>query len=76
MIAQSAFFAQKCSATKGKNCTFFCINCATVLRMETLKQMKYFNVPLDHAWKVQVLQELLNTKTNNLYVEGFDDFVI
>ena len=36
-------------------------------------QMKYFDVPLDHAWKVPVLQELLNTRTNNLYVEGFSD---
>ena len=24
------------------------------------KQMKYFDVLLDHAWKVPVLQELLN----------------
>ena len=38
--------------------------------------MKYFDVPLDHAWKVPVLQELLNARTNNLYVEGFDDYVI
>ena len=30
------------------------------------KQMKYFDVPL----------KLLNTRTNNLYVEGFDDDVI
>ena len=36
------------------------------------KQMKYFDVP----WKVPVLQELLNTRTNNLYVAGFDDYVI
>ena len=35
-----------------------------------------FDVPLDHAWKVLVLQELLNTRTNNLYDEGFDDYVI
>ena len=40
------------------------------------KQLKYFDVPLDHAWKVPVLQELLNTRTNNLYVEGLDDYVI
>jgi len=40
------------------------------------KQMKYFDVPLDHAWTVPVLQELLNTRTNNLYVEGFDDYAI
>ena len=40
------------------------------------KQMKFFDVPLDHAWKVPVLQELLYTRRNNLYVEGFDDYVI
>ena len=39
------------------------------------KQMKYF-VPLEHEWKVPVLQELLNTRMNNLNVEGFDDYVI
>ena len=38
--------------------------------------MKYFDVPLDHAWKNPVLQELLNTRTNNLYDDGFDDYVI
>ena len=27
------------------------------------KQMKYFDVPLDHAWKVPVLQDLLNKKS-------------
>ena len=42
--------------------------------MLVMNQMKYFNVPLVHAWKVPVLQELLNTRTNNLYVEGFDDY--
>ena len=40
------------------------------------KQMKYVDVPLEHEWKVPVLQELLNTRMNNLYVEGFDDYVI
>ena len=40
------------------------------------KQMKYCDVPQDHAWKVPVLQELFNTRTNNLYVDGFDDYVI
>ena len=40
------------------------------------KQMKYFDVPLDHALKIPVLQELLNTRMNNLYVEGFYDYVI
>ena len=40
------------------------------------KQMKYFDVPLDHAWNVPVLQELLNTRTNSFCVEGFDEYVI
>jgi len=40
------------------------------------KQMNCFDVLMDHAWKVPVLQELLNTRMNNLYVEGFDDYVI
>ena len=40
------------------------------------KQLKYFDVTLEHAWKVPVLQELLNTRMNNLYVEGVDDYVI
>ena len=40
------------------------------------KQMKYFDVPLDHAWKVSILQELLKTRLNNLYVEGFDDYIL
>ena len=34
------------------------------------KLMKYFDVPLEHACKVPVLQELLSTRMNNLYVEG------
>ena len=38
--------------------------------------MKYFDVPLDNAQKVPVLQELLNTRMNNFYVEGFDEYVI
>ena len=38
--------------------------------------MKYFDVPLEHSWKVPVLQELLNTRMNHLYDEGFDDYVI
>ena len=40
------------------------------------KQMKYYDVSLEHAWKVPGLQELLNKRTNNLYLEGFDDYVI
>ena len=43
-------------------------------KMLVKKQMKYFDVPLEHAWKVPVLQELLSTRMNDLYVEGFDDY--
>ena len=46
------------------------------VNLSDLSKMKYFDVPSDHAWKVPILQELLNTKTKNLYVEGFDDFAI
>ena len=42
------------------------------------KQMKYFDVPLDHAWKVPVLQELINTRMIKEYIIcwRFDDYVI
>ena len=33
-------------------------------KMLVKKQMKYFDVPLDHAWKVPILQELFNTRMN------------
>ena len=52
------------------------VNLSDLSKMLVKKQMKYFDVPLDHAWKVPVLQELLNIRTNNLYDEGFDDYVI
>ena len=52
------------------------VNLSDFGKMLVKKQMKYFDVPLDHAWKVPVLQELLNRRTYNLYVEGFDDYVI
>ena len=47
-------------------------------KMLVKKEMKYFDVPLtlDHAWKVPVLQELLKIRTNDLHVEGFDDYEI
>ena len=47
-------------------------------KMLVKKEMKYFDVPLtlDHAWKVPVLQELLKIRTNDLRVEGFDDYEI
>ena len=52
------------------------VNPSDLSKMLVQKQMKYFDVPLEHAWKVPVLQELLNTRMNNLNVEGFDDYVI
>ena len=52
------------------------VNLSDVSKMLVKKQMKYFDVPLDYAWKVPVLQELLITRTNNLCIEGFDDYVI
>ena len=52
------------------------VNPSDLSKMFVKKQIKYFDVPLDHAWKVQVLKELLNTRMNNLYVEGFNDYVI
>ena len=67
---------QKCTVL-GRNLFSIANDCNVNLsKMLVKKQMKYFDVPLDHAWKVSVLQELLNTRTNNLYAEGFDDYII
>ena len=52
------------------------VNHSDLSKMLVKKQLKYFDVPLEHEWKVPVLQELLSTRMNNLYVEGFDDYVI
>ena len=52
------------------------MNLSDLSKMLVKKQMKHFDVPLDHAWKVPILQELLNTRMNNLYVEGFDNYMI
>ena len=52
------------------------VNPSDLSKMLVKKQLKYFDVPLEHAWKAPVLQELLNTRMNNLYGEGFDDYVI
>ena len=48
------------------------VNPSDLSKMLVKKQMKCSDVPLEHAcaWKVPVLQELLNTRMNNLYVEG------
>ena len=48
------------------------VNLSDLSKMLVKKQLKYLDVPLEHAWKVPVLQELLNTRMNNLYVEGYD----
>ena len=54
----------------------YSVNPSDLCKMVVKKQMKYFDVPLEHEWKIPVLQELLNTRMDNLYVEGFDDYVI
>ena len=36
------------------------VNLSDLSKMLVKKQMKYFRVPLDHAWKVPVSHELLN----------------
>ena len=38
--------------------------------------MIYFDVSLGHPLKALIILELLNTRMNNLYAEGFDDYVI
>ena len=51
----------------GRNLFSIANDCSVTLsdlsKMLVKKQMKYFDVPLDNAWKVPVLQELLNTRT-------------
>ena len=52
------------------------VNLSDLSKMIVKKKIKYFDVPLEHEWKVPILQELLSTRMNNLYVEGLDDYVI
>ena len=52
------------------------VNPSNLSKMLVKKQMNYFDVPWEPEWKVPLLQALLNTRMNNLYVEGFDDYVI
>jgi len=40
------------------------VNPSNLSKMLVKKQMKYFDVPLEHQWKVPVLQELLSTRMN------------
>ena len=67
------FLSNLCKNDLGRNLFSIANDCSVNLsdlsKMLVKKQMKYFDVPLDH-------EELLNTRTNNVYVEGFDDYVI
>ena len=65
--------AYLCGYINANDCS---VNLSDLSKMLVKKQMQYFDVPLDHAWKVPILQELLNTRTNNIYAEGCDDYVI
>ena len=60
----------------GRNFFSIANDCSVNSKMLFKKKMKYFDVPLDDAWKVPVLQELWNTRTNNFNVEGFNAYVI
>ena len=42
------------------------VNLSHLSKMLVKKPTKYFDVPLDHGWKVPILQELLKTRMNNL----------
>ena len=55
--------AYLCGYINANDCS---VNLSDLSKMLVKKQMQYFDVPLDHAWKVPILQELLNTRTNNL----------
>ena len=52
------------------------VNLSYLNEMLIKKQIKYFDVSSDCAWKVPILQKLLNTRMHNLYVEWFNDNVI
>ena len=65
--------AYLCGYINANDCS---VNLSDLSKMLVKKQMQYFDVPLDQAWKVSILQELLNTRMNNLYVGGSDDYVI
>ena len=55
--------AYLCGYINANDCS---VNLSNLSKMLVKKQMQYFDVPLDHAWKVPILQELLNTRTNNV----------
>ena len=55
--------AYLCGYINANDCS---VNLSDLSKMLVKKQMQYFDVPLDHAWKVPILQELLNTRTNNV----------
>ena len=52
------------------------VNLSDLSKMLVKKKNEICWCPIGPAWKVPVLQELLSTRMNNLYVEGFDDYVI
>ena len=82
-VLSFAFLSNLCkndlNTVFGRNLFYIANDCSVnpsdLSKILVKKQMKYFDVPLEHEWKVPVLQELLNTRMNNLYVEGFDDYV-
>ena len=49
----------------GRNLFYIANDCSVnfldLSKMLLKKQMKYFDVPLEHAWKVEILQELTRT---------------
>ena len=53
----------------------YSVTLSDLSEMLVKKQIKYFDVPYI-GQKVPVLQELFNTRMNNLYVEELDDYVI
>ena len=55
--------AYLCGYINANDCS---VNLSDLSKMLVKKQMQYFDVPLDHAWKVPILPELLNTRTNNV----------
>ena len=40
------------------------VNLSDLSKMLVKKNIKYFDVPLEHAWKAPILQELLDTRMN------------
>ena len=62
----SNLFKNYLNTVFGRNLFYIANNCFVNLsdlsKMLVQKQMKYFDVPLDHAWKVLILQEHIKYK--------------